>query len=352
MDPLDALEENHYDAPNAPISNYNPTGTTQQSSSDSNAGLRRQPHMSQAHTFTYQRSPLETLSEETQSVPPLNETVTTISTNQVPFQMQPNTILSSQSYPEVVPVSNQNKASLVYPSTQFVQNTTGNAFHRLRPNMSHSPPKAKRKRKNRPGKKFGARKRSWVWSWFKQDAKNPNIAVCNTCLRAIVRVSSDKGSPKKLLEHLRTHGITAGTRNSPADRQTGDGDDQTRCSSTTQHFQPRSFTRQDPPSGESEAHVGQRMHLIRNDAYHTRAFHQHLLSFLIENKLPINIIRSRQFHQVVQDLRLEAIPDLQELLYLYDSFVQVSQFGPNTHFSTTAEESAAMALLSEALHRH
>lgn len=63
----------------------------------------------------------------------------------------------------------------------------------------------KRERKNRPGQKFGAKKKSWVWTWFVQDLSDPNVAVCDYCGKIITRMPSDKGLPKKLSEHLKTH---------------------------------------------------------------------------------------------------------------------------------------------------
>ncbi|CAH2352232.1 hypothetical protein CLIB1423_06S01772 [[Candida] railenensis] len=64
---------------------------------------------------------------------------------------------------------------------------------------------SKRERKNRPGQKFGAKKKSWVWTWFIQDVQDPNVAACDYCGKIITRLASDKGSPKKLSEHLKTH---------------------------------------------------------------------------------------------------------------------------------------------------
>lgn len=64
------------------------------------------------------------------------------------------------------------------------------------------------RRQNRPGQKFGAKKKLWVWSWFVQDSQDPNIAVCDYCGKVVRRRPSDKGSPKKLVEHLRTHKLT------------------------------------------------------------------------------------------------------------------------------------------------
>lgn len=61
----------------------------------------------------------------------------------------------------------------------------------------------------RHGNKLGARKRNWCWNWFTQeDPRDKNVATCDYCGRLIRRMPSDKGSPKKLLEHLNTHKIT------------------------------------------------------------------------------------------------------------------------------------------------
>lgn len=69
------------------------------------------------------------------------------------------------------------------------------------------------RRQNRPGRKFGAKKKLWVWSWFVQDPTDPNVAVCDYCGKVVKRRSSDKGSPKKLSEHLRTHKLTKSLAN-------------------------------------------------------------------------------------------------------------------------------------------
>ncbi|KAM9911763.1 hypothetical protein OXX69_003203 [Metschnikowia pulcherrima] len=71
----------------------------------------------------------------------------------------------------------------------------------------------KRDRQNRPGQKFGAKKRSWVWTWFVQDPNDQNVAVCDFCGKVITRVASDRGSPKKLSEHLHTHKLTKNSIN-------------------------------------------------------------------------------------------------------------------------------------------
>lgn len=77
----------------------------------------------------------------------------------------------------------------------------------------------KRERKNRPGQKFGAKKKLWVWTWFVQDQKDPNVAVCDFCGKTITRMASDRGLPKKLTEHLRTHKLLKTLVNSARELQ-------------------------------------------------------------------------------------------------------------------------------------
>lgn len=80
-------------------------------------------------------------------------------------------------------------------------------LHSLKEDDAKTIPR-KRERVNRPGQRFGAKKRLWVWTWFVQDQNDQNIAVCDYCGKIITRVPSDRGLPKKLVEHLHTHKLT------------------------------------------------------------------------------------------------------------------------------------------------
>ncbi|CUS21407.1 LAQU0S03e01904g1_1 [Lachancea quebecensis] len=60
---------------------------------------------------------------------------------------------------------------------------------------------------------LGAKKRNWCWNWFAQDPNDKQVAVCDYCGRKVRRLKSDRGSPKKLLEHLHTHKITPEVEN-------------------------------------------------------------------------------------------------------------------------------------------
>ncbi|SCW00166.1 LAFE_0B10902g1_1 [Lachancea fermentati] len=66
--------------------------------------------------------------------------------------------------------------------------------------------------------RIGAKKRNWCWNWFAQDEHDKNVAICDYCGRSVRRLKSDRGSPKKLLEHLHTHKITPEMEN-PARKQ-------------------------------------------------------------------------------------------------------------------------------------
>ncbi|SCU88136.1 LAMI_0D08922g1_1 [Lachancea mirantina] len=71
--------------------------------------------------------------------------------------------------------------------------------------------------------KLGAKKRNWCWNWFVQDSSNKNAAVCDYCGRCVRRLKSDRGSPKKLLEHLNTHKITPKMENRIREQSTYSG---------------------------------------------------------------------------------------------------------------------------------
>ncbi|CAD1808629.1 BED zinc finger family protein [Candida parapsilosis] len=300
---------------------------------------------------------LPTLESTEPILVPTNLSTSSMPGHNLEAQIQPTPQLPSQSYQEVVPVSNDSRSFQVPTSSQLNQHLAISDLNKRRRSSTHSSSKPKHTRRNRPGKRFGAKKRCWVWSWFKQDDKNPNIAVCNTCLRAIVRVPSDKGSPKKLIEHLKTHGITAGRRTDERNASRNRYQQHTENISARQSSLERNEQfgqRQAPPIRHNMPHnesQGYQMPQAQTYPFQIKLFHHHLLSFLIENRLPINIIRSRPFHQVVHDLKPDAISDLSELLYLYDSILHVSRYGPNTRLFPSAEEDATIALLANTLQR-
>jgi hypothetical protein len=53
------------------------------------------------------------------------------------------------------------------------------------------------------------------------------------------------------------------------------------------------------------------------------------MKFLTENKLPIHVIKSQSFQQLIYDLRSDSINDLMELTSLYSGLLEVSRYEPN-----------------------
>lgn len=272
----------------------------------------------------------------------------------------------------------------------------------------------KKERKNRPGQRFGAKKKSWVWSWFTQDSLDPNLAVCDYCGKVIRRLASDKGSPKKLSEHLKTHKLdTHSINNTRAIPVDGNGmsyspsgvpisyhNQFSHQSTPTAHIPPPPLntintTSTDNNPQHTNAHMGLSSnghansdpndpngHLnmsapsnmfdkskskkfpvansnfnfnnnIRrflspdfdNSPYTPQKFHRHILSFLIENKLSINVARSHSFQQLIYDLRSDSVAELQELTTLYGSLLEVSRFdGPQG----SHPDNSSMATMDEA----
>jgi hypothetical protein len=251
----------------------------------------------------------------------------------------------------------------------------------------------KRERKNRPGQKFGAKKKSWVWSWFIQDSTNPNIAACDYCGKIIIRLPSDKGSPKKLSEHLKTHKlskesinysrpipidgfgttytnngeplnypnqfdessnvITSTSPRSPiigTSSHSGTNDasnlsngtqNQTHNSSDQNALSPNfvvpgqqfdnGYRKEQLKRKEAYSLINHRRFVssdFDNTPYSPMKFHKHLMKFLTENKLPIHVIKSQSFQQLIYDLRSDSINDLMELTSLYSGLLEVSRYEP------------------------
>lgn len=221
----------------------------------------------------------------------------------------------------------------------------------------------KPKRKNRPGKKFGAKKRSWVWTWFDQDSSDPNVAGCNYCGKIIIRLASDKGSPKKLNEHLKTHkidinsinysrnphidghGITYSNSGQPLDyppnfrtfrvHDNSNHDDTTSETSGDENHNVKNTTTTTTTitninRSTSRVDLDNNRRFLSsefdNSPYSPKKFRAHLLKFLTENKLPISVIKSNSFQQLIYDLRSDSISDLTELTTMYPTLIEVSRF--------------------------
>ncbi|CAI5757020.1 unnamed protein product [Candida verbasci] len=226
--------------------------------------------------------------------------------------------------------------------------------------QQQQPEKVNKKppRKNKPGKKFGAKKRSWVWAWFSQDHQDHKIAACDYCGKVIIRLVSDKGSPKKLSEHLKTHKITKETvnysRNIPINglgiTYTNSGDSINQQQQDTKKSKSPTFINNEVLPSNNMFEVNNRRYLstkFDNTLYSSGKFHKHLIEFLMENQLPISVIKSKSFQQLIYDLRTDSISDLHELTNLYNSLIEVSRFGSNETNKTNSTVNALARVLEK-----
>lgn len=225
---------------------------------------------------------------------------------------------------------------------------------KLKRSIQQRPTEQKHKvtkpRVNKPGQRFGAKKKSWVWQWFTQDPLDHNVATCEFCGKVIKRLSSDKGSPKKLGEHLKTHKIDKDAVNNKRDNfqntlgpdptpsgshSANNGTDSTRyfstINTTQQHFKDHQLSEEQVTdvvgpvheSGNYKGNDGQ----LEESSYSQAKFQKDLMKFLVENKLPLSIVKSSSFKQIIYTLRPEAVNALSELNHLYTSLVDVLAAG-------------------------
>ncbi|ODV61687.1 uncharacterized protein ASCRUDRAFT_85929 [Ascoidea rubescens DSM 1968] len=243
-------------------------------------------------------------------------------------------------------------------------------------NINNSPQTHHRTRVNRPGQRFGAKKKSWVWNWFVQDPENPNIATCDECLKLIARLPSDKGSPKKLCEHLKTHKITKESMN-PRRTVVNTGDfsntlinnltnnNLNNLNNTNNNLNNSSNNNLNSLSNNNNNNLNlnnnnnnnnnnnilshQNSNIINNSnsyngplslgttsngntvidskefdntEYTQMKFHKNIMKFLTENRLPIQIVKTQSFRQLIYTLRPDSVLDLNELNNLYSSLLQ------------------------------
>lgn len=215
---------------------------------------------------------------------------------------------------------------------------------------ANAGPKISKPRVNKPGQKFGAKKKSWVWNWFIQDIGDSNVATCDFCGKIIKRLASDKGSPKKLGEHLKTHKIDRNSVNPKRDSMiVGDASRHYfNTINSNQTFKPHPLSNQAANLQQQQSHqqVPQNSYNRQQSTSSTNAgseftntnydksefdqspysqpkFQKDIMKFLVENKLPLAIVKSPSFRQVIFTLKPEAIPDLNELNHLYSSLLEV-----------------------------
>lgn len=218
---------------------------------------------------------------------------------------------------------------------------------------ANTDPKITKPRVNKPGQKFGAKKKSWVWNWFIQDIADSNVATCDFCGKIIKRLASDKGSPKKLGEHLKTHKIDRNSVNPKRDSMiVGDANrhyfntinsnqtfkphplsnqtaniQQQQQQQAQQQVPQNSYNRQQSTSttntGADFTNTNYDKSEFDQSSYSQAKFQKDIMKFLVENKLPLAIVKSPSFRQVIFTLKPEAIPDLNELNHLYSSLLEV-----------------------------
>ncbi|CDK25224.1 unnamed protein product [Kuraishia capsulata CBS 1993] len=168
--------------------------------------------------------------------------------------------------------------------------------------------------------KFGAKKKSWVWNWFVQDDLDLNVAICDQCGKCIRRLASDKGSPKKLSEHLRTHRIDRETVNPNRESMMSV---EANVSGSSMAYSPQVPLRRNLTQGGYASLPRHILNEFEIAPYTQVKFHKELMKFLAENKLPITVVKSATFRQIVFTLRPESIPDLDDLDNIYASFIEV-----------------------------
>ncbi|KAI5951948.1 hypothetical protein KGF54_005023 [Candida jiufengensis] len=205
------------------------------------------------------------------------------------------------------------------------------------PTISSSTNPTKKHRVNKPGKKFGAKRRSWVWQFFiNPDSDETDSAECQVCKKTIQRLPSDKGSPKKLSEHLKTHKITKELI--VQQQSTTEGSSQSKDNWKSKHSKSKlnQISEAQDEEGKSASDIDyeelddEELAKYEKKPYSATRFHKHVLQFLMENKLPISIINSNSFKQLVFDLRPSVINDINALTNLYGSILKVKRFGDGT----------------------
>ncbi|OWB73525.1 hypothetical protein B5S31_g3272 [[Candida] boidinii] len=212
------------------------------------------------------------------------------------------------------------------------------------------------RRTNKPGAKFGAKKKSWVWNWFIQDQSDTNKATCKKCNKLIIRLPNDKSSPKKLIEHLKIHKITRSTINhtSISNNITMINDDsvtelseneldikgslhQTVENKTivnnhgkivkSKRNLDNSVTRNNTKKSKISGIENDNNNNTKdNDNYSSLKFQRDIITFLTENKLPIKTIKSKSFRKLILTLKPSAVKDLDDLDNFYCSFIEIFNY--------------------------
>ncbi|CDR37732.1 CYFA0S01e16006g1_1 [Cyberlindnera fabianii] len=239
--------------------------------------------------------------------------------------------------PSIGSVTDKAVAAAAANAATFARNTAQAAVNSSKipgQRQQQSGPKISKPRVNKPGQKFGAKKKSWVWNWFIQDLEDCNLATCDFCGKSIRRLSSDKGSPKKLGEHLKTHKIDRQTVNSRREsmiQQPPNNENRpffnTLNGPNNTIYKPQPIQQQQdseaPTSAEPQDEQDDLDHTLFDQSPYSRTkFQKEVMRFLSENKLPQNIVQSHSFKQLVYSLKPSAVNDLNDLNSMYQEVFQ------------------------------
>lgn len=255
--------------------------------------------------------------------------------------------------PSIGDESKNDEAQLAQAAVQQSSTKAKNSQSQQDPNhqrLHRDANKVSKPRVNKPGQKFGAKKKSWVWNWFTQDPIDWNIATCSICNKPIKRLESDKGSPKKLGEHLKTHKID---RNSSIDKRNDiilnehgndneNGNQSNNSVESTRHFfntinsTQSTYQRNEENSSSNQSNPQEK--LLNNEKsdnnenlddsiYNTKKFQNHVMKFLLDHKLPLSTVKSQSFRQIIHTLKPEVVADLNELNNFYPHLLEAIASG-------------------------
>lgn len=202
--------------------------------------------------------------------------------------------------------------------------------------------------RRKPGPKPGSRKRLWVWRWFHQNPEDPSEATCDVCGRHLKRNATDRGLPKKLVEHLRVHRILSADaamllRPFSVVTELPPKPDSGALPTTAPHHRspqgpviapyrlpPRQMIPIQPypplipfPPGQQQQPPPQPHPPSDPDPYSPVGFQKAVVRFLAENKLPILVVQLLLFRQLVGELRPQLVPAIADLTILYLGMLEV-----------------------------
>lgn len=201
--------------------------------------------------------------------------------------------------------------------------------------------------KNQKKVKNKGKKTSWVWKWYQElyndsfmgdenhisKNKRNDLAICLVCRDVIIRYPKDKKSPKKLISHLKIHGISF-IEETLVDSDIRLGSTKSRSKSTSLDL-PKEQQKKlhqdnvllsnwytDQPFGDSGNGKYKNDDLDLDEKKYT--FYQLILDFLLENNLSIACIESSSFQDLLKFLNPDYLDHLKTLETLFSSFLEIT----------------------------